>query len=86
MSKKVDVNAYIVRNGSVEPFLLEISESTPSGEDDFYCVVHMPGVLKKDTKILGIDEAQATMLAIDFAKSMLGDAKIVDANGIAIKW
>ncbi|NIJ72165.1 MULTISPECIES: hypothetical protein [unclassified Xanthomonas] len=86
MSKKLDVNVFIYINGSIEPFLLQISEPTPSGEDDFYCVVHMPGVLKKEARIIGIDEAQASELAVDFAKSMLGDEKIFDANGIAIKW
>lgn len=86
MSENIDVNAFIEKNGSIEPFLLKISEPIPSGEDDFYCVVHMPGVLKKDKKILGIDAAQASELAANFARSMLGDAKIVDENGVVINW
>ncbi|MET0548693.1 MAG: hypothetical protein ABW002_05410 [Xanthomonas sp.] len=86
MTESVDVNAFIHKNGSVEPFFLKISEPIPSGKGDFYCVVHMPGVLTEDKKILGIDAAQASELAANFARSMLGDAKIVDENGVAISW
>ncbi|UYK65141.1 hypothetical protein NG831_12950 [Xanthomonas sacchari] len=86
MSENIDVNAFMEKNGSIEPFLLKISEPIPLGEDDFYCVVHMPGVLTEDKKILGIDATQASELAANFARSMLGDAKIVDGNGVAINW
>ncbi|WP_369944441.1 hypothetical protein [Xanthomonas medicagonis] len=81
MNFGIRIDAFIDRNGSVEPFFLEISEPVPSIDDDFYCVVHMPGILKRDGKIFGIDAVQARQLAVDFVNSMLDGAKIVDRDG-----
>lgn len=79
------VEAFLKRDGVCEPFLIAISEPINSVDsDDFYCVVHMSCILKKDVKILGVDAGQATELAIEFAKSMVGDVKIVDEYGVAI--
>lgn len=86
MKDGIEIHGFLYRAGSLEPFLLNISAPISSGEDDYFCKVHAPSLLKRDVEIFGIDAAQAHELAVQFVKSMLGEATIVDKNQDPVDW
>ena len=86
MKQALEMREFLDRSGRLEPFLLRISVPTPSDEGDYLCKVHAPALLQRDAEIFGVDAAQAHELALQFVKSMLGDAKVVDKDRKLISW
>ena len=79
------MKAFIEDNGEKKPFHLCISEPIQAvGEASFYCRIHAPELLRKDTDIYGADEDQAKNLAFEFVQSMLGHRRLVNGKGEAI--
>jgi len=86
MKGSINIQAYLERAGALEPFRLSISAPVPSAAMDYYCKVHAPALLDRDAEIFGIDASQARELAVQFVRSMLGDAKVVDEQRRPVDW
>ena len=72
-------------DATVKPFYLKISAPKKAVDlDDWFCCVHAPALFSKDKEIFGIDPEQAKTLATDFVKSLLGNRRLIDAQGKTI--
>ncbi len=81
----MELKAFIEEKGQRRPFCLKISEPyETTGEQDYYCRVHAPELLKEDKDIFGVDKEQARLLALEFVKSLLSDKRLVDEKGQSI--
>jgi hypothetical protein len=87
MTNQLELNAFLEQDGEQKPFYLRISTPLQAkGETDYFCRVHAPLLFDKDKNIYGIDEEQASLLAIDFVRSLLRDKRIIDGKGQSIDW
>jgi hypothetical protein len=82
MTQDYVVDGFLEDDGQRTPFHLRISAPQKTkGEDDYFCRVHAPGLFSNDKQIFGGNEAQASELALQFVKSMIGGKKLVDQKG-----
>ena len=82
-----EIDAFVVApDGMRRTFHLRISEPTKTeGEDEYSCLVHAPALFERDKAIFGVDPEQALQLAVQFVKSLLGGARIIDRDGSEIQ-
>lgn len=80
-----EIDAILEQEGKLEPLSMRVSEPIyDESGNDFYCIVNAPTLFKTEKKIYGADQEQAKSLALNFAKKMLCDKKIMDKEGLPI--
>jgi hypothetical protein len=86
----MDVNAYVSKDGKLQPFALNITKPERVTEEEslefreFYCIVTIPSIFKKQKVIYGADEDAALENAYTFIKALLQDLVLVDEHGVHI--
>jgi len=86
MSGTIELNGYVEKDGTIQPFYLRISEPRRSADaEDFSCLIHAPMLFNADKTIFGADAAQARSLAVQFVQSMLDSRTITDGAGNPIE-
>jgi hypothetical protein len=83
MTQSYEVQGFLEDAGTRSVFFLRVTGPF-YGDSDYFCQVHAPTLLSKDTNIYGVDGEQAKALAIDFVKSLLEGRKLVDDQGMPI--
>ena len=74
-----ELRAFLEEGGQRKPFYLRISKPQASrGDDGFSCRIHAPELFNSDKEIFGADAQQASLLAWQFAKSLLEGKGLVD--------
>jgi hypothetical protein len=82
MDKILNIKGFIVEKNVKIPVSLSVFKPAKAEDsDDFYCRIHAPFLFKKDKKIFGIDESQASDLALNFVRDVIGERKIIDSHG-----
>ncbi len=64
---------------------IDISDPQENAEGDFCCLVYAPPILKKRTKIFGVDENQARQLSIKFIDDLVDQRTLCDLKGQLVK-
>ena len=70
----------ILRPEGSAPFVVEIGEAVETEEGTFYCSVYAPAILRKRTKIFGVDAEQARKLSAKYIDDLIGEDLIKDRN------
>lgn len=73
-------------DGKEEKFILNISAPEfDIEEEDYYCIVVCPIVLRRPSRIIGVDARQAFCLSLDFVSRLLAGRYIVlDSHGTEV--
>ncbi len=90
----MDINAYVSKDGKLQPFTLNITKpERVSGEEsldfrEFYCIVTIPTMFKKQKVIYGTDEDATFDNTYTFIKALLQNLVLVDEHGepIDVPW
>ena len=82
-----ELNAFLDEESGRKPLHVRIAAPEPvCGEISYYCLVHAPSIFSNDKRIFGIDQEQATELAIKFVRTILEHKPVIDINGRPQSW
>jgi len=90
----MDINAYVSKNGKLQPFSLNISKPERLNDEksqefhEFFCIVTIPTFFTKQKVIYGSDESGTLENVYIFLKALLQDLVLVDEHGepIEVPW
>lgn len=85
-SASLTFSGIVVGSAGRVPIEIFISEPLAvPGEMEFRCLVRCAQLLRHEVWIAGVDGNQARLLAVEFVRTMLGDARLTDVDGNAVE-
>jgi hypothetical protein len=90
----MDINAYVSKDGKLQPFTLNITKPERVSDEEslefreFYSIVTIPTIFKKQKVIYGTDEDTTLENTYTFIKALLQDLVLLDEHGepIDVPW
>jgi hypothetical protein len=80
------IDAFVEGDEQREPLHIRVLSPNRTDQSDYFCLVCAPSLIGQDKKIYGIDQDQAKSLAVGFVKILLKDKRVVDSNGLPVKF